>query len=93
MEQRAEIEQGRSARRSARETEQRRTDRVHAAVAALIGPDDARRMLDEIEAHDDVVEAEGAGAKLRRMQESHRGQQWLREHPQATWADIARARM
>lgn len=93
MEQRTRLEQERSVRRSARDTEQRRTDSVYAAVAALIGPDETKRVLDESEAYDDVVEEEGAGAKLRRMQESRRGQRWLRRHPRATWAEIAEARV
>ena len=91
MEPNENVQREQEAEGSVRATEQRRTEMIFKAVVPLPGENDTRRIMDQIEAHEDDVEPEGAGAKLARMSESRRGRQWLREHPQANWADIAAA--
>ena len=54
----------------ARATEQRRTDRIYEAVAAIVGPDEARRLVDLAEAERAEFEAEWLEANRQRIKDA-----------------------
>ena len=77
----------------ARDTEQRLTTSLFDAIAAHLGEETARRMIEEREFEYTPPKPEGMVAKLHRMQGSIRGREWLAAHPDATWDDIRRAHL
>ena len=77
--------------RNARETEQRRTDALITAIASLVGTRRAEELIETVGEPFEHEAQESAPAKLARMRESDRGKQWLREHPDASWEEVAAA--
>ena len=54
----------------ARATEQRRTDRIYAAVAEFLGPDEARRLVDFAESERGEFETEWLKANRQRIKDT-----------------------
>jgi len=78
----------------ARAAERRLTEGIAQAINDIIDdPGLTHALMQEREEAlmHDPGDGESPVAKLQRMQQTTRGQQWLQSHPDASWDDIAQA--
>ena len=76
---------------SARAAEERRRDMIRRSVARIVDPQTAADLFVEVEGLEHPVTRENPVLKLERLNGTRAGREWLSQHPDAGWDEIADA--